>query len=499
MAIAALCAFTGCQTPTALTTNSQLGYAEPGGLSGPREAAHRLSSTAIADAAEVADRRQPSELIRLASHTSDDSSRDLGTNDEVPSSTTNFAPAVSVNLISLEQLESLAFDNSPAIRELDAIARQAAGFRTQVGLKANPVVGYQGQQLADAGTEQHLAFIEQEFVTGDKLSANRRVLNETVRAQLFELAAQRLRVATDVRVAFFAAYAAQQRGDLISDFQTVTDQGVELAVLRLEAGEGTRIDVLQAQVQRSEIELAEQQAGLTLKAAWAELAAVVGLPELSISPLAGQWPEAAAIDWPSAQASILQASPEYHAAQARICEARAALARHELQPIPNVQLQFGAGYDQGTESGMMNLQVGAPLPFHNQNQGNIAAARANVHRAVQAEQRVKNSILARLASASNDYDTARAAVEMYQSQILPNAQQSLELAEVAYQAGETDFIQVLIARRTFFDSNLQLLQAQATLAQARARIDGYLLQDSLTTVVQESGDDGLRGLSFGQQ
>ena len=47
----------------------------------------------------------------------------------------------------------------PAILQASASAQKAYGYRNQVGLKPNPILGYQGAQLADAGTDQHLSLI----------------------------------------------------------------------------------------------------------------------------------------------------------------------------------------------------------------------------------------------------------------------------------------------------------------------------------------------------
>jgi cobalt-zinc-cadmium efflux system outer membrane protein len=73
------------------------------------------------------------------------------------------------------------------------------------------------------------------------------------------------------------------------------------------------------------------------------------------------------------------------------------------------------------------------------------------------------------------------------------------LAEVAYKAGETSFVQVLVSRRTYFDSNLQYVLAQSQLAQAKSKVDGYVLTGALDAVIDQSGDDSLRGLTFSQQ
>ena len=100
---------------------------------------------------------------------------------------------------------------------------------------------------------------------------------------------------------------------------------------------------------------------------------------------------------------------------------------------------------------------------------------------------------------SRDYDSSLAAVIKYGQEILPNAAESLKLAEQAYEAGETSFVHVLVARRTYFDSNLQFVQAQSQLAQASSKVDGYVLTGGLDAVIDNSGDDSLRGLTFSQQ
>ncbi len=402
--------------------------------------------------------------------------------------------------MTLSDFEALAFSNNPSIKELAATTEKASGYRDQVGLKANPIFGYQGQQLADRQTDQHLAFFEQEFVTGGKLELNRRVLNEAVRSQLLELEAQKLRVATDIRVKFYEALAAQSRIKIISDFQSVTARGIEIAELRIKAAEGTRIDVLQATVQKNEIDLALQQAEIQLAAAWRGLVALSGTGYLQPTNLIGHLPEQMeAQNWEVISSSIVASSPEYGAAQTRIAQARAELCRHGVQATPNLTVQFGAGVDNATNNGMMNVQISAPMPVFNENQGNIRAAQAELCRATLEAQRIQKAIEARVAEVSQDYDSSLAAVTKYSQEILPNAAESLKLAEQAYEAGETSFVQVLVARRTYFDSNLQFIHAQTQLAQAKSKVDGYVLTGGLESVMDRSGDDSLRGLTFSQQ
>jgi cobalt-zinc-cadmium efflux system outer membrane protein len=53
---------------------------------------------------------------------------------------------------------------------------------------------------------------------------------------------------------------------------------------------------------------------------------------------------------------------------------------------------------------------------------------------------------------------------MYTSELLPAAQKTLNLAEVAYQTGEQNFIHLLVTCRTYFDTNLAFIAARAQLA-----------------------------------
>ena len=402
--------------------------------------------------------------------------------------------------LTLEAIESMALANNPTIAELVATTQKAAGFKCQVGLRANPTVGYNATQIADQGTDQHTVFISQTIITGDKLALNRAVLNEALRAQLMQLEAQKYRIATDIRFTFYEALAAQQRVDLIRNFQSVADKGVDIAEQLKEAQEGSQLEIVQAKVQKNEIDLALRQAQIRFDAAWREMAALAGNPDMMPVPLQGTLPGSeTTLDWSIVASTMIASSPEVQSAQARINQARANLCRQQAQPIPNLDLQLASGYDNGTDNGLINFQVGAPIPVFNKNQGNISAARAEYVRASRELQRIENSIKARLAQVSRDYDSSLVAVDQYANDILPNAEEGLKLAELAYKAGETSFVQVLVARRTYFDTNLQYIVSQQQLAQARARVDGFVLTGALDAVVDNSGDDSLRGLTLSQQ
>jgi len=250
----------------------------------------------------------------------------------------------------------------------------------------------------------------------------------------------------------------------------------------------------------SETNLAQEQAGAAYRGAWKDLAAIAGMPDLPPTRLRGtlETPENI-FDWDNAYLAITAESPELAAANAIVCEKRAYLKRQRVQMIPNITAQFGAGYDRATDSGLINLQIGAPIPIRNENRGNIAAAHADYHRAVENVKRIELAIKSRLARAAQEFESADASVKKYKLEILPQVDESLKISEEAYEAGELAFLQVLTVRRNYYDSTIRFIQARGRLAQVAARIEGLLLTGGLDETMDYTNGDGLRGQSFGGQ
>ncbi len=413
-------------------------------------------------------------------------------------------PSADINstgqVFTLEDIEQFALANNPALAAAQSNLQKSNGLFQQVGTRPNPTLGYLANQLADQATEQHTVFLEQEFVRGNKLALNRQVLRHTNDAQRLEIDTQRFRILTDVRIRFYEAIAAQRQLEATAAFANVARSGLDAAKKLQDAGEGTAIDVLQSQTLLSETNLAQEQVEAAYRGAWKDLAAIAGFPDLQPARLDGELASNEQfVDWESTYNTILAQSPELASANAIVCEKQAVLKRQQVQMIPNLTGQLGAGYDRATDSGLINLQISAPIPFRNKNCGNIAAARADYQRAIENVKRIELGIKSRLARAAQEFESANASVKKYNQEILPQVDESLTLSESAYQAGELAFLQVLVVRRTYYDSTIRYIQAQGRLAQANANIEGLLLTGGLDAPQDYTNGDGLRGQSLGGQ
>lgn len=386
-------------------------------------------------------------------------------------------------MLSLADLEQMALASNPSVSRASALVGAARGNWIQVGLPPNPTIGYEGQQLGSGGrAEQQGVLFGQEFVRGGKLRLSRAVADrELARAQQ-ELAAQEQRVLTDVRIAFYQVLLAQRAIDLTESLVRISTQGVKTVEALFRAKEANRADVLQSQLEVENALILARNARNRHTSAWQGLTAVVGDPNLPPQALAGDaFAPPLDIDFQETLQYIQTASPEVAAAAIEIERARAALDRARAEPVPNVTVQ---GLVNVIDNGIggrpdAGIAISVPIPLFNRNQGAILQSQHQIAAAERALQQLELGIQGRLAPAYERYTNARYQVERYRTAILPAASESLDLMRKTYEAGETNYVSFLVAQRTYFQTNINYLEAIQALRIAEAEIKGLLLSNSL--------------------
>ena len=381
----------------------------------------------------------------------------------------------------LEELEQMAFANNPSIAEASAKVGAARGKWVQAGLCPNPRLGYSGQQVGSGGeAEQHGVYLEQDWIRGGKLKLHRAVVSREIRHAEQQLAAQRLRVQTDVRTGFYDVLCAQRRLELAGALVRIGDRATTVAEQLLKNQEGTRRDVLQARIESQIARNLLQQAQNQHLSAWRRLAAVLGTPSMPPMQLDGKLDEPVTeYNWEQALQRLLSESPELSAAFAEIDRARWAVERAQVQAVPDVNFQGIVQHDNSTGAANGAVLVSVPIPVLNRNQGGIREAQSELVAAQRAAERTELGLQRRLAAVFEEYLTSRTRVDNYRNGILRDAQEGLDLTRQGYEAGELSFLNLLMAQRTYSQANLNYLEALRGMWTASARIEGLLLMDSL--------------------
>ncbi len=126
-----------------------------------------------------------------------------------------------------------------------------------------------------------------------------------------------------------------------------------------------------------------------------------------------------------------------------------------------------------------HLGLSPPIPVYDRNQHGIAEAHANVLAAEKSLERVELSLQQRFAAVYQRYGQARQQASRYEETILKKATLNLNLARQSYEAGDSAYLAVLTAQRSYSQARLAWLNALEQLWSATVQIEGLLLSDSL--------------------
>jgi cobalt-zinc-cadmium efflux system outer membrane protein len=402
------------------------------------------------------------------------------------------------NGLTLIELEQMALSNNPTLAQAAAEIRAATGRKLQGGLYPNPTVGYQGEQIRSGnqgGGEQGF-FVSQDIVLGGKLGLNRRVFEQEKKQAEAEAEEQHLRVINGVRMFYYQALAAQEMVDLRRKLSNLAEDAVQTSHQLGNVGQADQPDVLQAEVEGEQAELAVVAAEQNQLRAWRALAAAVGKPEMPLTHLAGKLedlPEDNPDQWLQA---IIQESPAVKIAELGVLKAEASLARAKREPIPDLQLRGGLQQNRELDAstnraiGLQGFaEVGVQIPIFNRNQGNVQASRADAERAQREVQRVQLVLRERAAALMQNYMTSRSTVEKYRNHMIPRARKAYELYLKSYGGMAAAYPQVLISQRTLFQLQTDYIAALENLWGNSIALKGFLLTDGLEAPSRAGGMD----------
>jgi cobalt-zinc-cadmium efflux system outer membrane protein len=401
--------------------------------------------------------------------------------------------------LTLEELQQMALQNNPTFAQSAANIQAAEGRKKQSGLYPDPTVGYQGEQIRGGsfhGGEQGF-FVQQDIVLSGKLGLNRAIFDQELKQAETEAEEQKVRVVTNVRMSYIQALAAQQTLELRQHLSKLADDAVQTSHQLANVGQADAPDVLESEVEAQQAELAVTMAEQNQQRIWKALAAVVGNPRLPLMRLEGKLEDTVPVNADELVEKIVNESPAVRIAELGVKRADATLARAKRESIPDLQIRAGMQQNgellsepNGKPVGLQGFaEVGVRIPIFNRNQGNIAAARADLERAKREVERVKLVLRERAASVVQNYAFSQTAVDRYKNQMIPRAQKAYEMYAKKYQEMASAYPQVLIAQRTLMQLEVSYITALETFTTSSISLQSYLLTDGLEAPSQPGAID----------
>jgi outer membrane protein, heavy metal efflux system len=328
--------------------------------------------------------------------------------------------------LTLTDLQALAKEHSPTLLKAAAAVEAAQGEMIQAGLPPNPSIGYQADQVQPGPGPTHNAgqqgaYFHQLIKTAGKLHLAQAVAGiDYLNAQVASRRAQ-VDLATQVRTSYFALLVARENRSISRSLVQLTDEVYQLQLKQVGGGVAAAYEPLQLYVlavqARNNFVLAENR----YRAAWQQLTAALGTPDLCPQQLAGR-ADAGPPDFHQdlLRKQMLEVHTDVLTAQNNILQAEYSLRLAIVTVIPDLQTGFVVQHDNAAGNDQFNVQVGFDLPIWNCNQGNIRQARGQLARA-NAELFVRqNDLVGRLAEAFGRYDSSRVLTANFRDRILPN-------------------------------------------------------------------------------
>jgi outer membrane protein, heavy metal efflux system len=380
--------------------------------------------------------------------------------------------------LTLEGAIRRAWEQNPGVREAEAEVEAArarvAGARLliQDNPDLNIAVGPRSRPMER--TVDYELSITQPIDVGGRRRARIEATTASVKAAEARLAQWRGSVAADVREAFGRALAAEAHEQLAMDAIELATQALKAAEKRHQAGAASLIEVNTARIEVGRSQRARGAARRMRAAALAELRLLLGMGAARLS-LQGQLqpsPQGRALDLPALtilaaehRADLLAARYELEAARA---ERR--LATREAVPAPRVGVSFRQEEGAQVVQGVLSMEL--PLFDRNQAARGVSAARARqAELAVAAlEQRLAQEVELSV----DRVRTARETLEAFSGDVLEALDQNIALVTRGYEAGELDFLELLLMRREMLEARREYIEALTELNSAEAQLDRVL-------------------------
>jgi cobalt-zinc-cadmium efflux system outer membrane protein len=388
--------------------------------------------------------------------------------------------------LQLEPYVEIVLRSHPASQAALALEESAAAETRGARLLADPTLELslgQGRSATDSSvraTETGIA-LSQVIPWFPARAASIEAADHSAEARRAEASAIRWGLAIDARLAFYRLLQARALVDVAMATETDARSLLDLMSRRASLGETREVDRIKARVewlkQRRELRSTEREADAA-EAALRTLAAS-SLPKPLV--LSGELPRPAdATDLlGEALPARLERSPEVRRARAEAARAASLLTSARRSRVPD--LGFSLYGLRELDRDAFGATIGVVLPLWNARRGDIERAGAESRLRTADAERIRLTLLTEVETRRRDVDTSAAQVESLMSDLLPSAAESLRLARLLFEEGETSLLDLLDAQRTARDARREAIRARFELAVALSEFQRSLGPDDTIT------------------
>jgi outer membrane protein TolC len=376
--------------------------------------------------------------------------------------------------LSLDQCIDIALERHPLIVGSSDRHQAALARIRQAKAIPFPSIGYNSDMqphfLDFVNSGEAYLGVDQTFELPVKRRTRGQIAEHESREVETDIEAVKLEVIFHVRRSFYELLLAEEKlAYAKQDLELARDYS-QKAELKLAAGDVARVEVLRARVEAlraanavkvamNDVDLAKARLNYHLargRSAPIEIAGQLQIPfiDLNLEEL---------------QAEALRLRPELRRLQFSVKKEDLVQKNARLSNLPDLDFNLSRHRLAG-EPTSWSFTVSAPLPFlfQQRQKAEVAESQANARALQRESEHARNTVSVEVEEAYTNAQKARDQILLYQKEILPQAQEVLEMFTFSYQEGEIGGIELIEARRTLNESRKSyadaLFEYAATLA-----------------------------------
>ncbi len=337
----------------------------------------------------------------------------------------------------------------------------------QAGLFSNPSLEALVRFPLDGGSSNSEGGLLQNLAELWRVPARKRVAQSELERTILAVAHQAAALAAEAKADYVSAVTASQALLVAEENLETARQFYELSQERLQAGGSTQVEVNAAHSRLLEQRASAMSARFDTARARLQLVATLGLQS---SPqefeLTDTLQTSSALD---VEVDVLLASAITHRLdlQSAAMDVEAAERRIPLERR-RVWRSVSGGVTFEAEGGELALgpAIELTLPIFDQNQAQLAKAQLLYEQSLRRLEGVTTRLHQQVRVAHAQYDLAQETVHLYEQELLPLREQSLELARDSFAAGKTGFLYVLEAQNELLAARSEYVGHLGRLARA---------------------------------
>jgi len=358
--------------------------------------------------------------------------------------------------LSLQDAVDAALRSRPLLKAEGERVAAAEGRKRQAGLFSNPEFQFGNENLRPGQTYSRdvdtLAYFTWPLDVLGKRGQRVAVAEQTVNRTEAELELTRRQVIQNVRLAYWAARGAQERRDVLQATATNFQRIIDYHAAQLRVGTIAEQDVLRVRLEGERIQIAAHLAAIDATKARVDLLRQMGQVGPNDVVLTEPLEAIPTAIGPAAIQDVLTRRSEVAVAAASIDEARANVRLQTVSARPDLSVVYGFKRTQlpdalsGVNTSLAAVKV--TIPLLDRNQGNRAAAAAELRRQEQLRAETETAIGSDLQRAEQEYELRRAEVADTLQPLREHATEISNIAQAAYQQGGVELLRLLDAERS---------------------------------------------------